>query len=130
MIMKRWLVILASALIFCGNCLADIDWMTDYSAALAKARAEDKSILLHFTGSDWCMWCKRLKNEVFDQPEFQSFAKANLIMVEVDFPRSTELPPRQLAANQQLGSDFDVHGYPTVVVLNSKGVEVGRLRGY
>ena len=66
--------------------------------SMDKASAEHKVVLLDFTGSDWCGWCKRLKAEVFDQPEFAEFAQANLIMVEVDFPRNK---PETAAAKVQ-----------------------------
>ncbi|MDT8391733.1 MAG: thioredoxin family protein [Lentisphaeria bacterium] len=37
-------------------------WMTDYDAALKKAKAENKVVILDFSGSDWCVWCVRLDN--------------------------------------------------------------------
>ena len=35
---------------------ADGGWLTDYSKAAELAKAGNKSILLDFTGSDWCGW--------------------------------------------------------------------------
>ena len=40
--------------------------MTDYKAALAKAKAENKDVLIDFSGSDWCRWCVKLDKEVFE----------------------------------------------------------------
>src|SRR5689334_15851945 len=62
------------------------EWLTDLPTALAKAKAEGKSVLMDFTGSDWCPWCIRLRKEIFDQTAFQKFADENLILVELDFP--------------------------------------------
>jgi protein disulfide-isomerase len=37
--------------------------------------------------SDWCGWCIRLDKEVFSQPEFVDYAKENVVLVKLDFPR-------------------------------------------
>ena len=46
--------------------------MTDYAAAKIKAAAEQKPLLLEFTGSDWCPPCMRLNKEVFSQKVFRN----------------------------------------------------------
>jgi protein disulfide-isomerase len=103
-----------------------LDWMTDPNAAADRARAESKFILLDFTGSDWCIWCKRLKAEVFDQPDFSTFVQANLVLVEVDFPHDKPLTPIQQTINQQLAATYKITGYPTIVIVNTMGQEIGR----
>ena len=45
-------------------------WLDDYDAALKKAADENKHIVVDFSGSDWCGWCKRLDKEVFATDEF------------------------------------------------------------
>jgi thioredoxin-related protein len=104
-------------------------WNTDFAAASAQARKEDRAILLNFTGSDWCVWCHRLRDEVFVQPAFLDFAAAQLVLVEVDFPQRQPLPDTLAAQNQELDERFGVTGYPTIILLNSAGSEIGRL-GY
>ncbi len=104
-------------------------WLTSYADALGKAKAEDRKVFLFFTGSDWCGWCMRLEREVLRMPEFTDFAAENLVLVKVDFPRRTRLPAAEAAQNQRLAKEYGVRGYPTVVVLNSKGERVGEL-GY
>src|ERR1017187_4807538 len=84
-IVKRLLITVALLTLAVPRCPA-LEWLTDVPAALARAKAENKTVLLDFTGSDWCGWCMRLKAEVFDQPEFSTYAHANLILVELDFP--------------------------------------------
>ena len=37
-----------------------IDWETDFPAALERARAEGKPVLVNFY-AEWCVWCKRLE---------------------------------------------------------------------
>src|SRR6267154_1770412 len=104
---------------------AEVEWFTDINVAMAKARAENKFVMLDFTGSDWCGPCKKLKSDVFDQPEFAEFANVNFVMVEVDFPRNKPQTPLQQQMNQQLAELFQIKGYPTIIVLNSAGDRVG-----
>ncbi len=101
-------------------------WETDLEIAKKRAKDEHKEILADFTGSDWCGWCIKLKKEVFDQPEFQEYAKKHLIMLELDFPHQKQLPPKEKEQNDKLAQEFNVEGFPTVLLLNARGKEVGR----
>lgn len=101
-------------------------WETDLEVARKRAKDENKKILADFTGSDWCGWCIRLKKEVFDQPEFQEYAKKNLIMLELDYPRQKQLPAELKEQNDKLAKEFKVEGYPTILLMNSRGKEIGR----
>ena len=106
----------------------EAEWLTDVHAALDKAAAEHKFVLLDFTGSDWCGWCKKLKAEVFDQPEFIAFAKDNLVLVEVDFPHQKQLSPAQKGkANDTLfARAYKIQGYPTIILCDSTSKVVGQ----
>lgn len=104
---------------------AEAEWLTDLPTALNKAAAQHKFVLLDFTGSDWCGWCKKLKGEVFDQPEFIAFANDNLVLVEVDFPRQKQLSAAQKEANDALAQTYKIQGYPTVILLDSASKQVG-----
>ncbi len=64
-------------------------WTEDYAKAVEKAKTEKKNLLLDFTGSDWCGYCKALDKEVFATPQFKNWAKDNVVLVKVDFPHST-----------------------------------------
>lgn len=107
----------------------ELQWMTDLPKAQEKAKAENKLVLMDFTGSDWCPWCIKLNKEVFSQPEFVAYAKKNLVPVEVDFPRNKQQSAEQKEANQKLQEKYKIEGYPTVIVLDSQGKKVGEL-GY
>ncbi len=105
-------------------------WSTDYEASLKKAAAEKRLVLLEFTGSDWCPPCKMQAKEVFDQPDFETFAKDNLVPVKLDFPRRSDQSPEIRAANQALAEKYNVDGFPTVILLDSTGTELARKVGY
>lgn len=96
-------------------------WMTDFEAAKAKAAAEQKPLLLDFTGSDWCGWCIKLDKEVFSQKAFQEYAASSLILVELDFPRSKDQSAELKAQNEALAEKYGIRGFPTILVLSSEG---------
>jgi thioredoxin-related protein len=101
-------------------------WETDFEVAKQRAKDENKDMLLDFTGSDWCGWCIRLNKEVFSKPSFKEYAAKKLVMVELDFPHKSKLSAKETEQNAKLAKEFKVGGYPTVILLNSRGKEVGR----
>ena len=105
-------------------------WVTDLPVAQAQAKKENKLVLMNFTGSDWCGWCKKLQKEVFSTKEFEQYAKDNVVLVEIDFPDKKPQSQQLKAANEALQTKFNAEGYPTIVVLNKDGKEVWRQGGY
>ena len=105
-------------------------WLTDFEAAKKQAAEEKKPILMFFTGSDWCIWCQRLHEDVLDKPEFRDFSQ-KLVLVELDFPQRKQLPDELKKQNAELAETFKVDGYPCTVVLASDGeTKLGTLSGY
>ena len=120
-ILAVWMLMQAGA--------AELSWLTDLPKAKAKAKSENKLVLMDFTGSDWCYWCKKLKAEVLSTPEFAEYANKNLVAVEVDFPRQTPQSEELKKANRELQGKYGIEGYPTIVVLDGEGKKIGTL-GY
>ena len=109
--------------------LAKDGWSEEYDKALAQAKVDKKLVVLDFTGSDWCGWCIKLDKEVFSQAEFGEYAKKNLVLVELDYPRGKEQTKEIKAQNEKLQKEYKIEGYPTIIVLNAEGKKVGEL-GY
>lgn len=91
-----------------------LTWHTDLTKATDISIKENKPLFLFFTGSDWCGWCIRLQKEVFKTPEFVKWAKENVVLVELDFPRKNEQTEAVKMQNAQLQQQLQVRGYPTV----------------
>lgn len=96
-------------------------WTQDYDQALAEAKKTGKVLLIAFSGSDWCPWCMKLDNEVFQKPAFRAYAEKHLVLMLADFPKKKSLPPAIQEQNMQLAKRFEIEGFPTVVLLNPKG---------
>ncbi|MEN7973719.1 MAG: thioredoxin family protein [Verrucomicrobiota bacterium] len=124
--MKKWLVVLAAVAVGAGA-FASEGWETDFEKASAKAKAENKHILMDFSGSDWCGWCVKLDKEVFSRKAFREYAKENLILVLVDFPRAKSTQSAELKKqNEELKQKFGVRGFPTVYILSPEGKPVAK----
>lgn len=108
------------------------EWQTDYEQALATAKAAGKCVLLNFTGSDWCGPCIEMKKVVFSKAAFLNYAKKNLVLVEVDYPKRKALPEKVTKQNGRLMHQYGIEnsGYPTVILLNPDGKILGKLEGY
>ncbi|CAB4244226.1 Thiol-disulfide isomerase or thioredoxin (fragment) [Methylacidimicrobium sp. AP8] len=104
-------------------------WLTDFSAALKEAKAQNKLVLINFTGSDWCPWCQKLDKEVFTTPDFQKYAKEHLVLVEADFPQRKPQSEALKRQNQELADRYQVESFPTIVLLDPEGQPLASL-GY
>lgn len=108
------------------------DWSTDYAKALATAKAQNKRVLLDFTGSDWCGPCIQFKKQVFSRSEFAAYAEKNLVLVEVDYPQRKKQSPGLVTQNERLAKQYGIEekGYPTVVLLDPNGKILREFNGY
>lgn len=98
----------------------ELKWETDINKAISASNKSKKPMLLFFTGSDWCGWCIRLQKEVLKTPEFKTWAAKNVILVELDYPRSK--PQTELIKNQNaiLQQTFGIQGFPTIYFATAK----------
>jgi thioredoxin-related protein len=109
---------------------AESGWLNDYKRAQQEAKASNKFILLDFTGSDWCPWCKKFDQEILSQSQFKDYARENLVLMEVDFPRARLQSAEVKKQNQELAQQYQVEGFPTIVVLNGDGQKLWQYDGY
>jgi thioredoxin-related protein len=127
---RFFLVAAALALVFASFARAESDWLHDYNKAQEEAKTNHKLLFLNFTGSDWCGWCIKFDKDVLSQPQFKNYAHDNLVLVELDFPRSKSQPTQEKKQNVQLAQQYEVLGFPTIVVLDSNGQKVWQFDGY
>jgi thioredoxin-related protein len=123
---------MALSLMICGVAAQvwAAEWLTDLPKALDLAKAQNKVVLVEFTGSDWCPPCKALHKNVMTSPEFQAYAEKNLVLVEADFPHHKAQSDELQKANKALADKFGLEGFPTVVVLDAKGRQLSKTVGY
>jgi thioredoxin-related protein len=121
---------LVMTVLICSFAVAeDGAWMQDFAKAKSTAAEKKLPILALFTGSDWCPWCIKLNSEILSTDDFKTFAKDNLVLFIADFPRKSEQSKEIKKQNQDLADKYKVEGFPTVVLMDAAGKELGRL-GY
>jgi thioredoxin-related protein len=114
-----------------GSLLADeAKWLTSVPEAQELAKKENKLVLMDFTGSDWCSWCKKLDAEIFNKPEFAEYAKKNLVLVQLDYPNAKPQSPELKSANSALQAKYKIEGFPTLIVIKPDGTVVWQQVGY
>jgi len=135
--MKTNLLLIVITLLLVSSCKianksTDHGWITNLEDGMKLAKKENKAVFILFTGSDWCPPCKKLHHEVLESEEFLKFAKDNLILVFIDFPRKQQnkLEPAQSKYNNALQRKFSIRGFPSVIMLDKNGKELERWVGY
>src|SRR4051794_3904234 len=97
-------------------------WVSDFEKAKQTAAAENKDLLIDFTGSDWCGWCIKLRKEVFDLDAFKTAAPKNFVLVEIDFPQNkSKLSNATQEQNAKLQTQFGIQGFPSIVLADAQG---------
>lgn len=102
------------------------NWVEDFDEAAAIAKEQGKDLFVDFTGSDWCIWCIRLHDEVFVHDEFLSYIEEDYVLVKLDFPRDPEIPVPNPERNRELANLYDISGYPTVLLMTADGDVFGQ----
>lgn len=129
--MKLFKTAIFVLLTIAGSSLAHAgDFLSDYETAKKKAKEENKPLLLKFTGSDWCPPCKALDAAIFSKEKFKEEVEKDFVVAVLDFPRSKELPEGQLEANKEAQKEFEVRGFPTVLVIDQEGKVIKKMVGF
>ncbi len=126
--MKTFFAMLACSAALVAPATAAEGWMTDFPAAQKKAQAENKLVLVDFTGSDWCRPCVELQRNVLDTPEFRQYTADKFVLMQADLPRRA-IDGKLREANEALAARYNVASYPTILVVTPEGKIVGGFEG-
>ena len=96
-----------------------VDWEKDLPAALERAGSEGKPVLINFY-ADWCVWCKRLESTTLRDAQVMTLLRDQVVPLSLDVDRE----------GKELSNSYQVDGLPTILVLDAKGREIGRIPGY
>lgn len=108
------------------------NWKTSFTEAKAQAAAENKNILLVFSGSDWCAPCIKLDKTIWQSEEFKSESAKKWVIYKADFPKKKAnlLPAELTESNKKLAEQYNKAGnFPLVLLLNPAGSVLG-ISGY
>ena len=74
-----------------------INWHEWGNAAFARAKSEDKPILLDI-GAVWCHWCHVIDRESYENPEIAKIINDNFVAIKVDRDERPEVDARYQSA--------------------------------
>lgn len=124
--------LLSMFLLAAATWFGQAEWGTDFEKAKSKAKAEQKLVLVNFSGSDWCAPCIKMKKNIFEQAVFTDYADANLVLVHADFPRKKQnkLDKAQQTHNDALAAKYNPKGtFPLTLLLDAEGKVVKKWEG-
>ncbi len=95
-----------------------LPWERDLSTALERAGNEKKLVMVDLY-TDWCGWCKTLDRTTLSDAGVRRALEA-VVSVRLNAEKD----------GMDVARRFNVDGYPTIIFLNARGDEVGRIPGY
>ncbi len=101
---------------FIGNDIVFED--SSFSEALKKAKEEGKLLFVDCY-TTWCVACRKM-NEVFMQKEVVYYFNTHFISLKMDMEKGE---------GPELKEKYGVEAYPTMFVLNTEGLIIGKLVG-
>jgi len=108
----------------------EAEWLEDSEEAKEEAETLKLNKLILFTGSDWCPPCMAMESKTFKERDFQEYADEKLVLLRLDFPKGKKLKESLQKQNNELAKKYQLRGYPTMVITDSSGKELGRTSGY
>lgn len=94
-----------------------IEWLTDYKAALAKAKAENKLVVVDFYAT-WCGPCKMLDQNTFtDQRVYRKMTEFVPLKIDVDQQR-------------EIAAQYGIRSLPTTAIIKADGQTVSGMIGF
>ena len=97
-------------------------WLHEFDQAVAAAKRQGKDLLIDFSGTDWCLPCKQLWNDVLCQREFQELASQDFVLLDIDLLVREEMPEGRKERYQALEKRYGIQAHPTVVLATAEGL--------
>ncbi len=107
-----------------------IYWLP-FGEAVNYARESNK-LIFAYVYTDWCSVCKRMNTNTLSDPNIQSYLSEYFVCTKINAESSTEHECNgQRYTEQQISQILEADGYPTFVILASRGGgSLGRFSGY
>ena len=95
-----------------------IDWQAYSPQAFARAKAENRLILLELEAV-WCHWCHVMDEKTWNDPQVAATMRQHFVAVRVDHDARPDLAER-----------YRDYGWPALIILDGNGQEIVKRAGY
>jgi uncharacterized protein len=113
-----WATVLAIAMPMAAMADSALTWVPWSKDVLAKARAENRLIILDLEAV-WCHWCHVMEETTYRDPKVVALLKSKYLTVRVDQD-----------ANPDLSARYGDWGWPATIIFAPDGTELVKRRGY
>ena len=118
--MKR-LIVCVAAMLLASATFAQVKWEEGtLNQALKKARESGKELVFLDCYATWCGPCQYMAKSVFTTKEAGDYFNKKFVNIKIDMEKGEGI---------NLARQFKIQGYPTFIILNSNGKELGRIVG-
>ena len=119
-----------AAILLAWSAGASETWSTSPAEAMQQAAAQNKGVMLEFTGSDWCGACIMQKKQALSLPEIQTAISRSFIPVELDYPRKKQQDAQTKTSLETYKKSYGITAFPTLVFADAQGRPVHTVVGY
>lgn len=92
---------------------------TTLTAAAAKAKKENKLVFVDCY-TQWCGPCKKMARDIFPDAKVGQYMNLRFVNLKIDM---------EAKYAEGLSKEWQVSGYPTFIIFNADGKEIGRFMG-
>ena len=118
--MKR-LIVCVAAMLLASATFAQVKWEEGtLNQALKKAKESGKELVFLDCYATWCGPCQYMAKSVFTTKEAGEYFNKKFVNIKIDMEKGEGI---------NLARQFKIQGYPTFIILNSNGKELGRIVG-
>lgn len=118
--MKR-LIVCVAAMLLASATFAQVKWEEGtLNQALKKAKESGKELVFLDCYATWCGPCQYMAKSVFTTKEAGDYFNKKFVNMKIDMEKGEGI---------NLARQFKIQGYPTFIILNSNGKELGRIVG-
>jgi len=102
-----------------------------FDAGLARARAENKPMLVYF-GRYGCAWCDHVNRKTFSDNALKQRLSADYVLVYIDAEgsRRLRLPSGERLTEAEYGARLGAYATPLFIYMTSEGRQVAKIPGY
>ncbi|MBQ7774195.1 MAG: thioredoxin family protein [Bacteroidales bacterium] len=103
-----------------GNSYKGIIWEDGTLMQALNKAGKDKKLLFLDCYATWCGPCKYMATQVFTTKEAGDYFNSNFVNIKIDMEKGEGI---------NLARELRLQGYPTFIIMNSNGKEIGRIVG-